>query len=69
VVRRGKAATNAGYGHEFTPENTSYRKDSSPGARRCLACDRRRCREYYNRRGAALRAHRKKLRKESNNDT
>jgi hypothetical protein len=50
-----KARTHCGRGHEFTPENTAYRTDGYGGARRCLECKRARYREYYARRGSALR--------------
>ena len=54
-----KGRDRCGYGHPFDEENTSYRSDSSPGARRCLACKRRRDKDWYARRGAVLRGHRK----------
>jgi hypothetical protein len=58
-----KGRTHCQYGHEFSPENTLHRSDSTPGARRCLECKRRRYREYYDRRGAALRAQTRRDRK------
>lgn len=54
-----KARTHCGHGHEFTPENTAPRPDSSAGARRCRTCKRERARRWYEQRGAALRGHRK----------
>jgi hypothetical protein len=47
-----KGRTHCGHGHEFTPENTASRPDSTAGARRCLECKRARYREYYSRRAA-----------------
>jgi len=40
-----------GAGHLFTPENTLWRSDSSPNARRCRACANERNRRYYWERG------------------
>jgi len=42
-----KSRTHCEHGHEFTPENTLWRTDSSPGARRCRICHRERGRAWY----------------------
>lgn len=48
-----------GNGHEFTAENTLWRVDSSPNARRCRQCLRAAGAKWYRERGAALRAARR----------
>jgi hypothetical protein len=52
-----KARTHCEHGHEFTPENTMPRVDSS--GRRCRQCQRERGRRWYQQKGAALRAARR----------
>jgi hypothetical protein len=52
-----KARTHCEHGHEFTPENTMMRVDSS--GRRCRECDRATGRRWYQQRGKALRAARR----------
>jgi hypothetical protein len=47
---RNSRKTHCVHGHEFTPENTTL----SPYGRRCKTCDRRRSREAYARRKAAV---------------
>jgi len=42
-----KGRSHCGHGHEFTPENTLWRTDSSHGARRCRRCHRERGRAWY----------------------
>lgn len=42
--------THCDYGHEFTPENTAI---TPRGHRRCRECNRRNCRERYQRRSVA----------------
>lgn len=37
------------HGHEFTPENTKWKKDGEKRYRSCLACDRERQRKFYHR--------------------
>ncbi len=68
LVRNGSRATGRGrnwarrthceYNHEFTPENTMERVDSS--GRRCRQCQRERGRRWYREKGAALRAARRR---------
>ena len=53
-----KARTHCEHGHEYTPENTMPRADSS--GRRCRECQRERGRRWYQQRGAALRAGRRR---------
>jgi hypothetical protein len=56
-----KGRTHCGHGHEFTPENTLRRGDSSANARRCRECKRQRSLDWYYARGKALRASRREL--------
>lgn len=61
-TRRGepwKSRTHCQHGHEFTPENTTIRSDSSENARRCLACKRERDQRWYQLRGRELRKSRR----------
>jgi hypothetical protein len=55
-----KGRTHCEHGHEYTPENTMLRVDSS--GRRCRECQREQGRRWYRERGAALRAARRALR-------
>ncbi len=55
---RGPTALNAAKthckrGHEFTPENTYYRRDSANGLRQCRTCIRARNKQQWQRHKAA----------------
>ncbi len=49
--------THCSKGHPFDAQNTLWRTDSSPNARRCRECKRQRYRDYYERRGRQLRGY------------